>query len=93
MKKTFFGEVQIDVDQDGAEVEFKPEELDAPREPNEGAKATSPVESSIELETGKWLLQVEKEGFHKWVRYIDVKRNRTETVDVKMEEKLPEEIR
>lgn len=92
-KKTFFGKVKVDVDQDEAEVELKPEDLDAPREPNEGAKTTSPVESPIELETGKWLLEVEKEGFHRWVRYVDVKRDQTTTVDVNMEKKLPEEIR
>jgi len=92
-KKTFYGKLRVEVDRDGAQVEVEPEELDAPREPNEGASATSPVESAFELETGKWLVEVTKEGFHKWVRYVEVKRDREKRVDVELQKKLPEEIR
>jgi len=59
----------------------------------ETVEKTTPVEEPVKLETGKWLLEVTKDDFHRWVRYIHIRRDNQSTVDVEMEEKLPEEIR
>lgn len=91
--KTFYGKLLVDVDREGAEIRVKPETLDAPREPNKGASVTSPVESPIELETGKWLVEATKEGYHKWVRYVQIQREKKRRVDIELQKKLPEEIR
>jgi hypothetical protein len=92
-KKTFFGKATVSVSEDGATVKFQPEELDAPDGPDEPVVKESPIEESVELETGKWLLEVTKPDYHRWVRYIRIKRDKDKSVDVQLEEKLPEEIR
>lgn len=93
LKKTFYGKLDVSVDEEGAKVEVTPKKLKAPREPNEGATGTSPIDEPIELETGKWLITVTKDGFHKWVRYKKVRRGKTTRVNIDLEKKLPEEIR
>lgn len=92
-KKTFFGKADVSINEDGATVKFHPEKLDAPDGPEEPVVEESPLEESVELETGKWLLEVTKPDYHRWVRYIQIKRDKTKSVDVQLEQKLPEEIR
>jgi len=92
-KRTFFGKVAISVSEKGAAVKFHPEELDAPDGPEEPVVKESPLEESVELETGKWLLEVTKPDYHRWVRYIQIKRDKEQSVDIQLEQKLPEEIR
>ena len=92
-KKTFHGKARISVDKEGATVKFKPEELDGPKGPDEPIVKTSPIEEPVELVTGKWLVEVTLEGHHKWVRYLKIRRDKTKSMAIQLEEKLPEEIR
>ncbi len=92
-KKTFFGKADVSVNEDGATVKFHPEGLDASGGPEEPVTKKSPLEEPVELETGKWLLEVTKPDYHRWVRYIQIKRDKKKSVDVQLEKKLPEEIR
>jgi len=92
-KKTFFGTARVTVDQKGATVKFHPKDLDAPDGPEEPVVRESPVDEPVELETGKWLLEVTKPGYHRWVRYIRIKRDKEQQVSVELSKKLPEEIR
>ncbi|MFB6351298.1 MAG: hypothetical protein ABEN55_08045, partial [Bradymonadaceae bacterium] len=92
-KKTFFGKATVSVDEKGATVKFHPKDLDAPDGPEEPVVKKSPLEKPVELETGKWLVEVTKPGFHRWVRYIKIKRDKEKVVNVELSEKLPEEIR
>lgn len=93
MKKTFHGTAKVSVNQEDATVKFKPKKLENPKGGGETVERTSPLEEPVELETGKWLLEVTKDDYHRWVRYIQIRRDNETSVDVEMEEKLPEEIR
>ena len=92
-KKIFFGTVKVSVDQEGATVKFHPEELDNPRGPDEPVVKEAPIEEPVELETGKWLVEVTKPDFHRWVRYVQIQRDKESEVRVQLSKKLPEEIR
>lgn len=92
-KKIFFGTARVSVDQDGATVKFHPKDLDNPRSPDEPVVKQSPLEQPVKLETGKWLLEVTKPKFHRWVRYVNVQRGKEQQVSVELSKKLPEEIR
>ncbi|MFB6264459.1 MAG: tetratricopeptide repeat protein [Bradymonadaceae bacterium] len=91
--KTFFGKVRVDVDQKDATIKFHPEKVESPKAPSSPVMRTSPMEKPVKLVTGKYLLEVTKPNYHRWVRYIQIQRNKTEKVSVEMEKKLPEEIR
>ena len=93
LEKVYFGTAKVSVNQKGATVKFKAKELDAPRAPDETVVKKSPMEESAKLATGKWLVEVTKDNYHKWVRYIDVRRDKESTVQVTMQQKLPAEIR
>lgn len=92
-KRTFFGTLRIEASEENADVSLKPKSLDAPNAPDEPIHTTTPVEESIRLATGKWRLELKKKGFHKWVRHVDIRRDKAKTVNVEMSKQLPEEIR
>ncbi len=92
-KRTFFGGANVSVDEPEATVKFHPEELEAPGGPDEPVVRESPLEEAVELQTGKWLLEVTKPEYRRWVRYIQIKRDKEKSVEVTLEKKLPEEIR
>jgi tetratricopeptide (TPR) repeat protein len=91
--KTFYGKANVTVDQKDATIKFKPEDLKSPKGPDEPVVRTSPMEEPVELVTGKYLVEVTKDGFLKWVRYVQVRRDKTSSVQVELSKKLPEEIR
>ncbi len=91
--KTFYGKADVQVNKEDATVKFKPKDLDSPKGPDEPITHTSPLEEPVELVTGKYLLEVTKDDFHRWVRYINIKRDKTTNVQVELSEQLPEEIR
>lgn len=92
-KRTFFGTLRIEANEEDAEVALKPKSLDAPNAPDEPVHTTTPVEEPIRLATGKWRLELQKEGYHKWVRHVDIRRDKEKTVNAEMSKQLPEEIR
>jgi len=92
-RKIFTGKVRVSVNQQDAQVRLKPRSLATERAEQETIQTTTPMSEPVELVTGKYLLEVTKDDYHRWVRYIDVERDETEQVDVKMSRKLPEEIR
>lgn len=92
-KKLYFGEVLIEVDQEGADISIEPRELDSPKAEEETFAVDSPMEDAEELPTGEYFLEVNKSGFDRWIRNIEVRRDDQTTVDVRMSESLPEAIR
>lgn len=90
---TFHGKLEVTVNKKGATVRLRPKDLKSPDGPDKPIVKKSPVEESVELVTGKWLLEVTLPEHHRWVRYIQIQRDETNTVDVKLSRKLPEEIR
>jgi tetratricopeptide (TPR) repeat protein len=91
--KVFYGKAAATVNEEGATIKFKAEELKSSEAEGKTVVKKSPLEEPVELATGKWLVEVKKKNFHRWVRYIDVRRDEKSSVQVKLEEKLPEEIR
>lgn len=92
-RKIFTGKVRVSVDPKDAQVRLKPRSLTTERAEQETVQTTTPMSEPVELVTGEYLLEVTKDDYHRWVRYIDVERDETEQIDVKMSKKLPEEIR
>lgn len=91
-KKTFYGHADVQVDVEGATVRFEPKELKGPKSPGAFERKT-PVEEPVKLITGKWLVEVHKENYHRWVRYVTIRKDKTQSVQVKLDKKLPKEIR
>lgn len=66
-------------------------------EPKEGVQVyiddepygTTPIEDPIRLETRRYLLRFEKEGWERWVRYVDIKKDETYELKPKMERTPP----
>lgn len=92
-RKIFEGRVMVDVDQSEAQIRLKPRSLKTERAEQPVVTKTSPLSDPVTLVTGEYLLEVTKDDYHRWVRYIDVRRNDTTRVQVEMSEKLPAEIR
>ncbi|MGM0555122.1 MAG: hypothetical protein ACQEVA_01975 [Myxococcota bacterium] len=95
--KTYFGTLEVQVDQKGAKIEVEPLELDAPESeetPEDLAfTSESPMEEARKLPTGKYSIEVTKAGFNRWVRYVRVEREELKSVDVELVRALPSEIR
>jgi hypothetical protein len=49
----------------------------------------SPIAEPIRLETRRYLVRFEKEGFDRWIRYVDIPRNDTYELKPKMERTPP----
>ncbi|MFP4596912.1 MAG: tetratricopeptide repeat protein [Persicimonas sp.] len=92
-KKLFFGEAKVEVDQEGAKIKLEPLELDSPKAKSEASSRTSPMEEAQRLPTGKYLLEVTKSGFDRWIRHIRIERDEQTAVEVRLSRGLPEAIR
>lgn len=97
VKKTYFGDLKVEVDQKGATISVEPLELDAPESEETpetiAFEEESPMEKPRNLPTGKYSVEVTKEDYDRWIRYVRVERDDMTTVDVKMVRSLPSEIR
>lgn len=93
IKKLFFGEVLVEVDQKAATIDIEPRELDSPKADEKELDLESPMEEPEKLPAGKYFLEVNKSGYDRWIRNIEVTRDNQTTVDVEMIEALPEAIR
>lgn len=92
-KRTYHGTAAVTVNKKGATVKFIPKKLEGPRGKDGPVERTSPMEEPVKLVTGKWLVEVEMEDHHRWVRYVNIRRDKESSVNVKLQEKLPAEIR
>ncbi len=92
-KKLFYGEAKVEVDQEGAKIKLEPLELDSPKAKSKTISLTSPMEEAHKLSTGKYLLEVTKPGFDRWIRHIRIERDEQTTVDVALIKGLPAAIR
>ncbi|MBM4388589.1 MAG: PEGA domain-containing protein [Deltaproteobacteria bacterium] len=48
---------------------------------------TSPMKEPLKLETGRYLLKLEMEGYDRWVRYVTIDREKTVKVEAELEKK------
>jgi hypothetical protein len=92
-KRTFFGRASIDVSEEGASIALIPKDLANPNGPGSKITREAPMKEPVELATGTWLVKVTKDNFHQWVRYIQIQRDKETSVQVRLDEKLPAEIR
>jgi hypothetical protein len=92
-RKIYTGKMMVDVDQKDAQIRLKPRTLNTARAQQETVTLDSPMSKPAELVTGEYLLEVTKDDYHRWVRYVDIDRDETSTVNVDMSKKLPAEIR
>lgn len=71
---TYYGGLQVSVDQEGAIVRLDGREV-----------GTTPLdEETIELSEGRYLLTVDKDGFHTWQRYMTIRRDNVVPVEIRM---------
>jgi tetratricopeptide (TPR) repeat protein len=92
-KLTFFGELEIKVEQPGASIKIVPRELDKPDSTAPEKAGTSPMKAPVKLATGNYFIEVNLDGYNRWVRNVRVSRDATNQVEVKLNKALPEEIR
>jgi tetratricopeptide (TPR) repeat protein len=92
-KKLFFGTLSIQVDQDGASVKVEPRELDSDRADDDTLALDSPIEEPQKLATGRYFIEVTKPGYRRWIRNVRVNRDEQSSVDVRLQQELPEAIR
>lgn len=92
-KKLFYGTVKVDVSQKGATIKLEPKKLDSPKAQDEVISLTSPMEKPKKLATGKYFLEVTKDGYDRWIRNIYIKRDDQTSVQVEMSKALPAAIR
>lgn len=92
-KQTFFGSVHVEVDQPGAKLKLIPRKLDKPElSPGEMA-LTSPLKEPAKLPTGKYLLEVNLDGYDRWIRHIYITRDQKIDVDVRLTKAMPIELK
>lgn len=91
--KLFYGTALIEVDQPGATIKLTPKELDNPQAPDAVITVTSPMKEPKELATGKYFLEVTREGYDRWIRNVVVTRDNDTVVTVTLTKALPEAIR
>lgn len=91
--KLFQGTVRVNVSEEGANIKLEPKRLDSPKASTEVITLTSPMDKPQKLATGKYFLEVTKSGYDRWIRNIDIKRDKETGVEVNMSKALPEAIR
>jgi len=92
-KMTFFGKVGVSVNVDNATVKIIPKQLDKKSEQVESISATSPHKTIHEFPTGKYLVEVNLDGYDRWVRHVYVTRGSEQIVEVRLTESLPDWLR
>lgn len=68
---TFYGTVAMSIDQPGASVVVDGEPA-----------GTSPLPEPLRLPVGRYLVEVQKDGFYPWRRYVDIHRDVDDAVEV-----------
>lgn len=92
-KMTFFGKVGVTVNVDDATVKIIPKQLDKANERVEAISATSPHKTIHEFPTGKYLIEVDRDGYDRWIRHVYVTRGSEQVVEVRLSESLPDWLR
>lgn len=92
-KQTFFGSVLVAVDQPGATLKLIPKNLDKPELSQGELALTSPLKEPAKLPTGKYLLEVNLNGYDRWIRHIYITRDQKTDVDVRLTKALPIELK
>lgn len=90
---TFFGMLKVEVDQPGATIRVTPKALDKADETAQVQSVASPMAEPLKLATGKYFVEIEREGFDRWIRNVQVTREGTTLVEAKLNKQVPEEIR
>lgn len=91
-KLTFYGKLAISVDVEGASIKLTPKAVDKPTETPDPFSGTSPLSSELELPTGKYLLEVNSEGYDRWIRHVYITKDNSASVTVSLVKSLPPEI-
>ncbi|TXC73149.1 hypothetical protein FRC91_17005 [Bradymonadales bacterium TMQ1] len=90
----FTGSLKVLVDRPGAKVRVEPRELDAPQRAEvEAFEMVAPWEEFRELPTGTYFVEVTLENHHRWIRNVEIERDRPSEVNVRLRRMLPEAIR
>ena len=92
-KQTFFGTVTVKVDPPGATVKLIPKKLDKPELSQGDQSMSSPVKEPVKLSTGKYLLEVNKDGFDRWIRHVYITRDQNIDVEVSLTKAIPVELK
>ena len=90
-KMTFFGTLSITVDQPGATVVITPKQIEHAEQEVQAMTLTSPLEP-IKLPTGKYFIEINRPGFDRWIRNVQVGRDSDTGVQVRLTKSLPAEI-
>jgi hypothetical protein len=90
---TFFGLLKVEVDKPGALVRISPLALDKPDETAQPMQVGAPMAAPVKLATGKYFIEIEREGYMPWIRNVQVTREGTTLVEARLTQQLPEEIR
>ena len=90
----FTGSLKVLVDRPGAKVRVEPRELDAPQRARiETFEVLTPWEEARELPTGTYFVEVTLADHHRWIRNVEIERDRPSEVNVRLRRMLPEAIR
>ncbi|WP_230467489.1 hypothetical protein [Lujinxingia vulgaris] len=90
----FTGSLKVMVDRPGARVRVEPRELDAPKRADvEAFEVVTPWEEARELPTGTYFVEVTLDDYHRWIRNVEIERDRPSEVNVRLRRMLPEAIR
>lgn len=84
-----YGNLELSIDEEGATVKLEPRELEVAGAVSEPVKKTSPVDEPIKLPTGKYFLQVTKSNYDKWIRNIEISRDQTQKIRIKLSRSIP----
>jgi tetratricopeptide (TPR) repeat protein len=89
---TFYGQLKVDVDHADATITISPRALDKADETAQQVEVRSPMQP-VTLATGKYFIEIKREGFNPWIRNVQVTRDGTTLVEAKLTRALPPEIR
>jgi len=89
---TFYGTLAISVDVEGSSVKLIPKVVDKPTETPEPFSGTSPLDKELKLPTGKYLLEVNNDGYDRWIRHVYITKENATSVSVSLSKSLPPEI-
>jgi tetratricopeptide (TPR) repeat protein len=74
VQQTFFGEVKITVNVEGAEIFASGESI-----------GTAPFAENVKVKAGKHFVEIKKDGYHRWIRNIVIGRDEEYVLDVTMQ--------
>lgn len=91
-KMTFFGTMTLVVDQPGATISLTPKSLEHAEMQVDAMTVTSPVKEPLKLPTGKYFVEVKKDGYDLWIRNVQVGRDADSNVQIRLTKSLPQEL-